>query len=171
MKNENKVSPEQDPWLTNFFDEMKQGLYSGGQCLLPPFSDHHFPRYGEEEEELRQGHKPINASGSGDKEITNCRAELNQLVPFKYTWAWDKYLTASSTARVSHLLTQNSTKEIDVPSALEKLVETTDTYIPEPLRNVDGTPCYFHTSMSEDERDIMANESSDDAIKEPWRNA
>src|SRR5476649_408610 len=29
-----------------------------------------------------------------DKKIINCRADLNQLVPFKYTWAWDKYLTA-----------------------------------------------------------------------------
>lgn len=28
-----------------------------------------------------------------DKQIINCRADLNQLVPFKYNWAWDKYLT------------------------------------------------------------------------------
>ena len=28
-----------------------------------------------------------------DKKIINCRADLNQLVPFKYTWAWDKYLS------------------------------------------------------------------------------
>ena len=27
-----------------------------------------------------------------DKKIINCRADLNQLVPFKYKWAWDKYL-------------------------------------------------------------------------------
>ncbi len=27
-----------------------------------------------------------------DKKIINCHADLNQLVPFKYTWAWDKYL-------------------------------------------------------------------------------
>jgi ribonucleoside-diphosphate reductase beta chain len=29
-----------------------------------------------------------------DKKIINCRADLNQLVPFKYEWAWDKYLIA-----------------------------------------------------------------------------
>ncbi|EKD44825.1 MAG: Ribonucleoside-diphosphate reductase beta chain [uncultured bacterium] len=29
-----------------------------------------------------------------DKKIINCRADLNQLVPFKYKWAWDKYLNA-----------------------------------------------------------------------------
>ena len=28
-----------------------------------------------------------------DKKIINCRADLNQLVPFKYTWAWQKYLS------------------------------------------------------------------------------
>ncbi len=29
-----------------------------------------------------------------DKQIINCRADLNQLVPFKYEWAWHKYLNA-----------------------------------------------------------------------------
>lgn len=27
-----------------------------------------------------------------DKKIINCHADLNQLVPFKYKWAWEKYL-------------------------------------------------------------------------------
>ncbi len=27
-----------------------------------------------------------------DKKIINCKADLNQLVPFKYKWAWDKYI-------------------------------------------------------------------------------
>lgn len=31
-----------------------------------------------------------------DKRIINCRADLNQLVPFKYHWAWEKYLAASA---------------------------------------------------------------------------
>lgn len=30
------------------------------------------------------------------KRIINCRADLNQLVPFKYKWAWDKYLAGCS---------------------------------------------------------------------------
>src|SRR5216684_768158 len=29
-----------------------------------------------------------------EKRIINCRADLNQLVPFKYEWAWKKYLDA-----------------------------------------------------------------------------
>jgi ribonucleoside-diphosphate reductase beta chain len=31
-----------------------------------------------------------------DKRIINCRADLNQLVPFKYVWAWEKYLQGSA---------------------------------------------------------------------------
>jgi ribonucleoside-diphosphate reductase beta chain len=31
-----------------------------------------------------------------NKSIINCRADLNQLVPFKYSWAWQKYLDACS---------------------------------------------------------------------------
>ena len=27
-----------------------------------------------------------------DKRIINCRADLNQLIPLKYRWAWQKYL-------------------------------------------------------------------------------
>ena len=29
-----------------------------------------------------------------DKRIINCRADLNQLAPLKYKWAWEKYLAA-----------------------------------------------------------------------------
>ena len=28
-----------------------------------------------------------------DKRVINCRADLNQLVPLKYNWAWEKYLS------------------------------------------------------------------------------
>jgi len=52
--------------------------------------------------------EPLNAGATGleaiemgakrirvdDKKIINCRADLNQLVPFKYQWAWQKYLDA-----------------------------------------------------------------------------
>ena len=31
-----------------------------------------------------------------DKRIINCRADLNQLVPFRYRWAWEKYLEGSA---------------------------------------------------------------------------
>ncbi len=40
-------------------------------------------------EEIKMGASRIQVD---DKKIINCRADLNQLVPFKYDWAWQKYL-------------------------------------------------------------------------------
>ena len=40
-------------------------------------------------EELEMGAARIEVD---DKAMINCRADLNQLVPFKYEWAWQKYL-------------------------------------------------------------------------------
>lgn len=42
-------------------------------------------------EEIEMGAARIQVD---DKKIINCRADLNQLVPFKYEWAWKKYLDA-----------------------------------------------------------------------------
>lgn len=40
-------------------------------------------------EELEMGAGRVTVD---DKAMINCRADLNQLVPFKYEWAWQKYL-------------------------------------------------------------------------------
>lgn len=40
-------------------------------------------------EELEMGAARVQVD---DKAMINCRADLNQLVPFKYDWAWQKYL-------------------------------------------------------------------------------
>lgn len=40
-------------------------------------------------EELEMGAERVQVD---DKRMINCRADLNQLVPFKYEWAWQKYL-------------------------------------------------------------------------------
>ena len=42
-------------------------------------------------EEIKLGGARIRVD---EKKIINCRADLNQLVPFKYKWAWEKYLAA-----------------------------------------------------------------------------
>lgn len=46
--------------------------------------------------EIEAGLEELEASASrvtvDDKRMINCRADLNQLVPFKYDWAWQKYL-------------------------------------------------------------------------------
>jgi|TARA_B100000035_G_scaffold34326_1_gene26027 ribonucleoside-diphosphate reductase beta chain len=44
-------------------------------------------------ESIEQGAERIRVD---DKAIINCRADLNQLVPFKYEWAWKKYLDGSA---------------------------------------------------------------------------
>ncbi len=41
-------------------------------------------------ESLKMGAR---APKSEDKRIINCLCDVNQLVPFKYTWAWQKYLS------------------------------------------------------------------------------
>ena len=56
-----------------------------------------------------------------DKRIINCRADLNQLVPFKYEWAWDKYLAACG----NHWMPQeiNMTADIKLWKDTEALTE------------------------------------------------
>lgn len=39
--------------------------------------------------EIARGAAPIDAD---DKRMINARADVNQLLPLKYTWAWEKYL-------------------------------------------------------------------------------
>ncbi|CAH9019118.1 ribonucleotide-diphosphate reductase subunit beta [Candidatus Nitrosacidococcus sp. I8] len=45
-----------------------------------------------------------------DKRIINCRADLNQLVPFKYGWAWEKYLSACA----NHWMPQEINMNADI---------------------------------------------------------
>jgi ribonucleoside-diphosphate reductase beta chain len=45
-----------------------------------------------------------------DKKIINCRADLNQLVPFKYDWAWQKYLDACA----NHWMPQEINMNADI---------------------------------------------------------
>jgi ribonucleoside-diphosphate reductase beta chain len=45
-----------------------------------------------------------------DKRIINCHADLNQLVPFKYQWAWQKYLDACA----NHWMPQEINMNADI---------------------------------------------------------
>ncbi|MCG8392329.1 MAG: ribonucleotide-diphosphate reductase subunit beta [Pseudomonadales bacterium] len=45
-----------------------------------------------------------------DKRMINCRADLNQLVPFKYDWAWQKYLDGCA----NHWMPQEINMSADV---------------------------------------------------------
>jgi len=45
-----------------------------------------------------------------DKRMINCRADVNQLVPFKYKWAWQKYLDACA----NHWMPQEINMNADI---------------------------------------------------------
>lgn len=45
-----------------------------------------------------------------DKRMINCRADLNQLVPFKYDWAWQKYLDGTA----NHWMPQEVNMNADI---------------------------------------------------------
>ena len=58
-------------------------------------------------EELEMGAARLTVD---DKAMINCRADLNQLVPFKYDWAWQKYLDGCA----NHWLPQEVNMTADV---------------------------------------------------------
>ncbi|ULQ47571.1 ribonucleotide-diphosphate reductase subunit beta [Flagellatimonas centrodinii] len=58
-------------------------------------------------EDVQMGARRIQVD---DKKIINCRADLNQLVPFKYKWAWDKYLSACN----NHWMPQEINMSADI---------------------------------------------------------
>jgi ribonucleoside-diphosphate reductase beta chain len=45
-----------------------------------------------------------------DKRIINCSADVNQLVPFKYKWAWEKYLAGCA----NHWMPQEVNMSADI---------------------------------------------------------
>ena len=69
-------------------------------------------------EELEMGAERIEVD---DKMMINCRADLNQLVPFKYDWAWQKYLDGCA----NHWMPQevNMTADIALWKSREGLTE------------------------------------------------
>lgn len=62
-----------------------------------------------------------------DKKIINCRADLNQLVPFKYEWAWSKYQDGCA----NHWMPQeiNMTADIALWKSADGLTEDERTVI------------------------------------------
>jgi len=75
-------------------------------------------------EELEMGATRIQVD---DKKMINCRADLNQLVPFKYEWAWQKYLDGCA----NHWMPQevNMTADVALWKNKEGLTEDERTII------------------------------------------
>jgi ribonucleoside-diphosphate reductase beta chain len=69
-------------------------------------------------EEIEMGATRIQVD---DKRIINCHADLNQLVPFKYEWAWKKYLDACA----NHWMPQeiNMSADLALWKSLDGLTE------------------------------------------------
>jgi len=69
-------------------------------------------------EELEMGAARVEVD---DKRMINCRADLNQLVPFKYDWAWQKYLDGCA----NHWMPQevNMTADVALWKAEDGLTE------------------------------------------------
>jgi ribonucleoside-diphosphate reductase beta chain len=62
-----------------------------------------------------------------DKQIINCRADLNQLVPFKYEWAWKKYLDACANHWMPNEI--NMSADVALWKSLDGLTEDERTII------------------------------------------
>jgi len=82
------VTPAQQPQANNAFSQTakEQGI-SPALAQAREALAHLDPAPGLEELEMGAARIQVD-----DKRMINCRADLNQLVPFKYDWAWQKYL-------------------------------------------------------------------------------
>jgi ribonucleoside-diphosphate reductase beta chain len=87
-------------------------------------------------EELEMGAARIEVS---DKQMINARADLNQLVPFKYEWAWQKYLDGSA----NHWMPQEVNMNADIA-----LWKSQDGLTPDERRIVERSLGYFSTADS-----------------------
>ena len=82
---------------------------------------------------------PVDAASGKEQRVTvdqkamiNCRADLNQLVPFKYEWAWQKYLDGCA----NHWMPQevNMTADIALWKSDEGLSDDERTIVKRSLR-------------------------------------
>src|SRR5574340_1059834 len=60
-----------------------------------------------EQHALANGFRRVRAE---DKRVINAQSDVNQLVPFKYKWAWDKYLSACA----NHWMPQEINMQRDI---------------------------------------------------------
>ena len=87
-------------------------------------------------EELEMGAQRVQVD---DKRMINCRADLNQLVPFKYEWAWQKYLDGCA----NHWMPQEVNMTADVA-----LWKSEDGLTPDERTIVQRSLGYFSTADS-----------------------
>ena len=92
--NNNAVTPEKNPPIsTGSIDDVSEAL---------------------DNLDIEKGLEELEGASSrvdvDQKQMINCRADVNQLVPFKYDWAWQKYLDGSA----NHWMPQEINMTADV---------------------------------------------------------
>src|SRR5205085_2019367 len=78
-----------------------------GGILSPQLSNEPVHDLGVEAQALSNGFHRVRAE---DKRVINAQSDVNQLVPFKYKWAWDKYLSACA----NHWMPQEINMQRDI---------------------------------------------------------
>src|SRR5437764_530397 len=63
-----------------------------GLAIQPPLSS--FVPAGPAKASFARPENPLRRISVDDKKVINSKADVNQLVPFKYKWAWEKYIAA-----------------------------------------------------------------------------
>jgi len=76
--------------MLNFEEEGKLGMIPG--LALQPASG--FVPASPAKEEAKPAAGALRRVTVEDKLVINSKADVNQLVPFKYKWAWEKYIAA-----------------------------------------------------------------------------
>ena len=82
------------------------GNIAGG-ILAPQLSNEPVHDLGVEAQAMQNGFRRVRLE---DKRVINAQADVNQLVPFKYKWAWDKYLAGCA----NHWMPQEVNMQRDI---------------------------------------------------------
>jgi ribonucleoside-diphosphate reductase beta chain len=104
------VTPSAQPMLQPSTPETIRAHSVGniaGGILSPQLSNEPVHDLGVEAQAMQNGFRRVRAE---DKRVINAQSDVNQLVPFKYKWAWDKYLSACA----NHWMPQEINMQRDI---------------------------------------------------------
>jgi len=104
------VTPSAQPMLQPSTPETIRAHAVGniaGGILSPQLSNEPVHDLGVEAQAMQNGFRRVRAE---DKRVINAQSDVNQLVPFKYKWAWDKYLSACA----NHWMPQEINMQRDI---------------------------------------------------------
>src|SRR4029079_5637873 len=83
------VTPAPQPRVLAATPETIRAQTTGGILSREPVHQRYL-----ESRVMANGFRRVRAE---DKRVINAQSDVNQLVPFKYKWAWDKYLSPCAT--------------------------------------------------------------------------